>query len=126
MLHLFLIFSYGSCLLALANLKNMPALDKFILLSFNILVIIINSPMNKLIAFCTHFSFMCMITRISNIAIRSAHIADFQRYHTINIGEINYMRRSENGVKFWPLVSLSFFRRMLPSFSIVLVMEESK
>jgi hypothetical protein len=125
MLHLFLIFSHGSCLLALANLKNMPPLGKFILLSFNILVIIINSPMNKLIAFCTHFSFMCMITRISNIAIRSAHIADFQRYHTINIGEINYMR-SENGAKFWPLVSLSFFRRMLPSFSFVLVMQESK
>jgi hypothetical protein len=34
--------------------------------------------MNKLIAFCTHLSLICMLTGVGNIAIRSASIADFQ------------------------------------------------
>jgi hypothetical protein len=52
----------------------------FILLSFSnlVIIIVVNSPMNKLIAFCTHFSLICMLTGVGNIAIRSASIADFQ------------------------------------------------
>jgi hypothetical protein len=99
MLHSFIIFYSGACLLALANLTNMQPLGKFILLSFsNLVIIVVNSPMNKLIAFYTHFSFMCMITGVSNIAIRSAPIADFQRYNITKLGHINYPTRSIKGV----------------------------
>jgi hypothetical protein len=44
----------------------------------NLFIIVVNSPMNKLIAFCTHFSLICVITGVSNIAIRSTSIADLQ------------------------------------------------
>jgi hypothetical protein len=100
MLRLFLISYSGSCLLALANLMNMPPLGKLILLSFsNLVIIVVNSPMNKLIAFYTHFSFVCMITGVSTIAIHSASIADVQQYDAIKLGHINYPIRSINGVK---------------------------
>ncbi len=100
MLRLFLIFYSGSCLLAFTNLTDMPPLGIFILLSFsNLVVIVVNSPMNKLIAFYTHFSFVCMITGVSTIAIRSTPIADVQRYDTVKLGHINYPIKSINGVK---------------------------
>ena len=92
----FLIFSSGSCLLALVNLTTMQLLGEFILLSFgNLVILFVNSPMNKLITFCTHFSFICMITGVSNIAIHSAPIAYFQWYGTINLRQINHTNRSD-------------------------------
>jgi hypothetical protein len=76
----FLSLSSGPRSLALAKLTNMPPLGKFILLSFSnlVIIIVVNSPMNKLIAFCTHFSLICMMTGVGNIAIRSASTARFQ------------------------------------------------
>ncbi len=74
-----------------------------------IVFLVVNSPMDKLIAFCTHFSFLCMITSIRNIHIPSTPTAGFQRYNAINLRQINHVIRSENDVKYWLFVPLSFF-----------------
>lgn len=65
--------------------------------------------MDKLIAFCTHFSSLCMITSIRNIHIPSTPTAGFQRYNAINLRQINHVIRSENDVKFCLFVPQSFF-----------------
>jgi len=48
--------------------------------SSNLIMFVVNSPMNKLIAFHTHFSFLCMVTGISNIGNPPAPIANFQLF----------------------------------------------
>jgi hypothetical protein len=44
----------------------------------NPVAIIVNSPVDKFIAFCTHFSFICMIACVNNVGVRSTSIAYFQ------------------------------------------------
>jgi hypothetical protein len=51
---------------------------KSILLSFSniVVTVVVNSPMNKLIAFCTHFlSLMRILTGVSNFTLYSASVA---------------------------------------------------
>ena len=59
----------------------------------HIVIIVVNSPMNKLITLCTHLSSFCMITGVYNVAIYSASVAaNFQWYNTtINLRKISYI-----------------------------------
>lgn len=53
-----------------------------------------------------------MITSVVNAHIPSAPTADFQRYDTINLRQINHVMSSENDVKYWLYVPPKFLSKM--------------
>ena len=48
----------------------------------NVIVVVINKPMNKLVTFSAHLSFVCVFTRISTITFDRASPAFFQWYYS--------------------------------------------
>ncbi len=67
-----------------------------------------------------------MITSVGNAHIPSAPTADFQRYDTIRLRQINHIMSSENDdVKYWLSVPPRFLSKKAILLSDSLVLEES-
>ena len=66
-----------------------------------------------------------MFTSVGNAHIPSAPTADFQRYDTIRLRQINHIMSSENDVKYWLSVPARFLSKKVILLSDSLVLEES-
>ena len=89
-------------------------------------LIVVNSPMNILIAFCTHLSFLRMMTGVCNVAIRPTSIAGFQWFNTVNLRQISCILMAKRMSNNWLIYPTILLRDGKSSRFVLCGMGESK